>query len=243
MEYLHNFQEECLLEGRAFRLTGMENYNQFTPHALSARMRDAKLVRERERLSDRSQMMAELAARHGLDFRDAVAGILNLHDFVYLRRGDMRQECNVMTGLYAGCHVKLFDYSHTAAPDYYAEHRHTLIIVRPQGEGVELPDLVATPGHYLERYLVEYEEIEIPALTAASHEHRWYRRPQGIDPEGLIKKLLVLLENYPGIYIEIRDNALLAFHPGHDLENVDGIASLLGITNLLCTTRNGIAPT
>ncbi len=240
MEYLHNFQEECLREGRAFRLMGMENYYQFTPHSLSARMHDAKLVREKARLSHRSQMLAEIAARHGLDFRDAVVGTLNLHDFVYLRRGDMRQECNVMTGLYAGYHVKLFDYSHTAAPDYYAEHRHTLIILRPQDEGVELPDLVVTPGHYLQRYLVEFEEIDTPELAAASPDHRWYGRPQGINPEGLIRTLLVLLENYPGIYIEIRDNALLVFHPGRELLNVDEISSLLGIANLLCVTDSGI---
>ena len=240
MEYLHNFQEECLHEGRAFRIMGMENYYQFTPHSLSARMHDAKLVREKARLSHRSQMLAEIAARHGLDFRDAVVGTLNLHDFVYLRRGDMRQECNVMTGLYAGYHVKLFDYSHTAAPDYYAEHRHTLIILRPQDESVELPDLVVTPGHYLQRYLVEFEEIDTPELAAASPDHRWYGRPQGINPEGLIRTLLVLLENYPGIYIEIRDNALLVFHPGRELLNVDEISSLLGIANLLCVTDSGI---
>ncbi len=237
MEYLHNFQVESLHEGRAFRLMGMENYYQFTPHALSARMHDAKLVRERARLSDRSRMLADIAARHGLDFRASVTGILNRHDFIYLRRGDMRQECNVMTGLYAGCHVKLFDYSHTAAPDYYAEHRHTLVVLRPQNEGMELPDLVVTPGHYLQRYLVEFEEIDRPALAAASHEHRWYQRPQGHVQEELIRQLQVVLDNYPGIYIEIRDNALLAFHPNRDLADADGIASLLGIANLLCVTR------
>lgn len=237
MEYLHNFQAESLREGRAFRLMGMENYYQFTPHALSARMHDATLVRERARLSDRSRMLADLAARHGLDFRASIAGILNRHDFVYLRRGDMRQECNVMTGLYAGCHVKLFDYSHTAAPDYYAEHRHTLVVLRPQDEGMELPDLVVTPGLYLQRYLVGFEEIDRPALAAASHEHRWYQRPQGHVKEELIRRLQVVLDNYPGIYIEIRDNALLAFNPNRDLANADGIASLLGIANLLCVTR------
>ena len=243
MEYLHNFQEECLREGRAFRLMGMENYYRFTPHSLSARMHDPKLEQERARLSDRSQILAQVAAEHELDFRATVAGSLNLHDFVYLHRGDMRQECNVMTGLHAGCHVKLFDYSHTAAPDYYAAHRHTLIILRPQDEGLELHDLVVTPGHYLQRYLFDFEEIDTPALTAASREHRWYQRPQGVVPENLIKQLLVVLENYPGIYIEVCDNALLALYPGHELLDVDGIVSLLGIANLLCVTDSGIAGT
>lgn len=236
MEYLHNFQEECLRDGRAFRLMGMENYYQFTPHSLSARMHDTKLVQEKARLSNRAQMMMEIAARHGFDFKEPVVGTLNQHDFVYLRRGDMRQECNVMTGLHAGCHVKLFDYSHTAAPDYYAEHRHTLIILRPQIEQLELPDLVVAPGHYLERYLVEYEEIDTPELIAASREHRWYRRPHGPDPEHLIKRILALLEHYPGIYLEVRDNALLAFHPDRELETAPDMEALLGIANLLCNT-------
>ena len=240
MEYLHNFQEECLQEGRAFRLMGMENYYQFTPHALSARMHDAKLVRERVLLSDRSQALAEIATGHDLKFRAAVAGTLNLHDFIYLRRGDMRQECNVMTGQYAGCHVKLFDYSHTAAPDYYAEHRHTLIMLRPQDDTMELPDLVVTPGHYLQRYLVEFEEIDTPELAAVSREHRWHWQPESVDPESLIKQLLVVLENFPGLYLEVRDNALLAFHPDHELESADSIVALLGIANLLCVTDSGM---
>jgi len=242
MEYLHNFQGECLREGRAFRLMGMENYYQFTPHALSARMHDAKLVRERVSLSDRSQALAEIAGRHDLKFRAEVGGTLNMHDFIYLRRGDMRQQCNIMTGQYAGCHVKLFDYSHTAAPDYYAEHRHTLIMLRPPDDAMELPDLVVTPGHYLQRYLVEFEEIDTPALAAASREHRWFRHPQGADPENLIKQLLVVLENFPGMYIEVRDNALLAFHPDHELESVDNIVALLGIANLICVTDSGMVP-
>ncbi|MGB5259282.1 MAG: hypothetical protein WBO34_02030, partial [Gammaproteobacteria bacterium] len=86
----------------------------------------------------------------------------------------------------------------------------------------------------------EFEEIDTPALAAASREHRWYRRPQGVVPEGLIKQLLAVLENYPGIYIEICDNALLAFHPDRELLDLDGIVSLLGIANLACITDSGI---
>jgi MFS superfamily sulfate permease-like transporter len=242
MEYLHNFQENCLREGRAFRLMGLENYYQFTPHSLSARMHDAKLIQEQARLSNRSQMMMEIAERHGLKFKEPVVSTLNLHDFVYLRRGDMRQECNIMTGVHSGCHVKLFDYSHTAAPDYYAEHRHTVIILRPQHTEVELPDLVVTPGHYLERYLVEFEEIDNPQLLAASPRHRWYRRPDSPTPERLVGQILALIRNYPGIYVELRDNALLAFHPHRELEAAPDIEALLAIARLLCVTDSGMLP-
>lgn len=239
MEYLHDFQEESLRVGRPFRLMGMDNYYQFTPHALSARMHDAKLVQEKARMSERAQSLADIAARHGLEFNEQTIGTLNLHDFVYLRRGDMRQEWNVMTGLHVGCHVKLFDYSHTAAPDYYAEHRHTLIILRPQAGGIELPEMVVAPGHYLERYLVEYEELNTPTLTAAAHEHRWYLLPGGPDHEPFIQHIQTLIRHYPGIYLEMRDNAILAFRPGHELETAPDIEALLGIATLVCMVDSG----
>ena len=237
MEYLHQFEEECLRDGRDFRLMGLENYYQFMPHSLSARMHDAKLLKEKARLSDRSQLMKEIAAGHRLDFSESIAGTLNLHNFIYLRRGDMRQESNVMIGDYAGCHVKLFDYSHTAAPDYYAEHRHTVIILRPNVVKAALPDLVLTPGNYLERYLVAFEEVDAPEITAELREHRLYVRPNSLNALGMIRKLLTVLERHPGIYIEIRDGALLAFCPDRDLETAEGIESLFELGSLLCADQ------
>ena len=234
MEYLHQFEEECLRDGRTFRLVGLENYYQFMPHSLSARMHDTKLVKEKARLSDRAQLMAEIAADHRLNFNESTAGTLNLHNFIYLRRGDMRQESNVMTGDYAGCHVKLFDYSHTAAPDYYSEHRHTVIILRPHVVTAALPELVLTPGNYLERYLVEYEEVDAPEITAGLREHRLYTRSGSPNSLAMIRKILALLEHYPDIYIEIHDGVLLAFCPDRDLETVEGIEALFGLGRLMC---------
>lgn len=233
MEYLHQFEEECLREGRAFRLMGLENYYQFMPHSLSSRMHDAKLVKEKTRMSDRALLMAGIAGRHHLNFTEQTSGTLNLHNFVYLRRGDMRQESNVMAGEHAGKHIKLFDYSHTAAPDYYSEYHHTLIIVRLPDDGVAVPDLVLAPGHYLERYLVSFKEIDDPEATAALREHRLYIRPGGPDPSVMFNKLLGVLKSYPGIYIEIRDGVMLAFRPDRDLENVEGIEALLGLAEMV----------
>ncbi|MHB1052811.1 MAG: SulP family inorganic anion transporter [Thiobacillus sp.] len=234
MEYLHQFEEECLRDGRTFRLVGLENYYQFMPHSLSARMHDTKLVKEKARLSDRAQLMAEIAAGHRLNFNESTAGTLNLHNFIYLRRGDMRQESNIMTGDYTGCHVKLFDYSHTAAPDYYSEHRHTVIILRPHVVTAALPELVLTPGNYLERYLVGFEEIDVPEITAGLREHRLYTRPDSPNSLAMIRKILALLEHYPDIYIEIHDGVLLAFCPDRDLETAEGIEALFGLGSLLC---------
>ncbi len=234
MEYLHQFEEECLREGRTFRMMGLENYYQFMPHSLSARMHDASLVKEKARLSGRSQRMAEIAAAHHLKFSDATSGTLNLHNFIYLRRGDMRQESNVMTGEHVGCHVKLFDYSHTAAPDYYAEHRHTVIILRPQVVSEALPELVLSPGNYLERYLVGYEEVDMPEISAGLREHRLYVRRESPNALAMIRRLLAVLDRHPGIYIEIHDGALLAFCPDRDLESAEGIEALFDLGGLLC---------
>ena len=234
MEYLHEFQEECLREGRAFRMVGMENYYQFTPHSLSARMHDAKLVRQKATLSARSRMMEEIAANRELGFSASVAGVLNAHDFIYLRRGDMRQESNVMTGEHAGCHVKLFDYSHTAAPDYYTEHRHTIMILRPRDENMQLPDLVIAPGHYLDRYLVGLEEMDTPELLAGLRDYRVYRGPEGPDAIPTVKRLLPLLQDYPDLYIEIQDNAVLTFCPNRDLESEEGVQQLFALAAEIC---------
>lgn len=239
MEYLHQFEEDSVRNGRLFRFIGLENYYQFMPHSLSARMHDAKLVKEKARLSDRATMMSEIAARHQLNFSEPTVSTLNLHGFIYLHRGDMRQESNVMTGDYAGCHVKLFDYSHTAAPDYYSEHRHTVLILRLKDEASRLPELVLTPGNYLERYLIGFEEIDTPNIAASLREHRLYTRRGGPNAEAMIERLVPLLERHSRIYIEIHDGALLAFSPDRDLATVEGIAMLFELARLLCRGGTG----
>ncbi len=228
MEYLHQLHEECLHAGRPFEIQGLENFYQFTRHALSARMHDAKLVKEKARLSAREQQMAEVARRHGFQFAPATAGTLNSHDFVYLRRGADRQESNAMTGVYRGCEVKIFDYSHTAAPDYYAEHRHTLIQLHYLEAGeAPLPNLVITPGHYLERYLVEYQEVELAGRPALVRHYRLY----ALDPVRALSFVEThiehLLLNHPGCYVEIRGNVLLAFRPDQELLSPEAIEHLL----------------
>jgi MFS superfamily sulfate permease-like transporter len=234
MEYLHQFEEDCLRDGRLFRFVGLDNYYQFMPHSLSSRMHDAKLVKEKARLSDRSTLMSKIAAQYQLNFSEPTVGTLNLHGFIYLRRGDMRQESNVIAGEYAGCQVKLFDYSHTAAPDYYSEHRHTVLILRLHDQTAAFPELVLTPGNYLERYLIGFEEIDTPEIAAALREHRLYTRPGGPDPNAMIGRILPLLERHSNIYIEIHDGSLLAFCPGRDLATADGVEALFELAKHVC---------
>lgn len=230
MEYLHQFHEVCLRDGRPFEIQGLENFYQFTSHSLSARMHDAKLLKEKARLSVREQQMGEVARQHEFRFEPSTAGVLNNHDFIYLRRGDNRQENNVMSGAYHGFHVKIFDYSHTAAPDYYSEHYHTLILLQRIETGdTPLPNLVITPGHYLERYLVEYQEVDLASRPAFDRHYSFYAK----DPAKALAWAgagveRLLLDNL-GIYIEIRDNTLLVFRPDQSLESPEAINRLLAL--------------
>jgi len=219
MEYLHELKEESLREGRALALNGLEGFKPFTQHPLAARMQDARRVREKTRQDARSQAMAELAQRHGFDFRAGPVATLNRHDFVYLRRGANREERNIVSGAYRDCHIKLFDYSHTAAPDYYLEHRHTLAAVRCLREpAVPLPNLAITPGHYLERYLVQYREGDAAGDAAPGGDYRVFgEEPQRVR-RLLEQGLAAYLRGHPGFYLEIRDHVLLAFRPGRELE-------------------------
>jgi MFS superfamily sulfate permease-like transporter len=219
MEYLHELKEESLRQGRAFALCGLEGFKPFAPHPFSARMQDARLAREKTRHSARAQAMAELAQRHGLDFEAGPIATLNRHDFIYLRRGANREERNIISGAYRDCHVKLFDYSHTAAPDYYLEHRHTLMTAHClRQSAAPLPNLAITPGHYLERYLVQYREVDVSGDAAPEGDYRVFgEEPERVRPL-LAQGLAAYLREHPGFYLEIRDNVLLAFRPGREIE-------------------------
>ncbi len=231
MEYLHQIQEVCLHAGRPFELLGLENFHQFTRHALSTRMQDTKLVKEKARMSEREHQMAEVARTFDLQYTPGAVGMLNAHNIVYLRRGSNRQESNVITGSYRGCQVKLFDYSHTAAPDYYSEHHHTLILVNLCARGDALPNLAITSGGYLERYLIEYQETNFPA--GVPH-YRLYAQDPVIALEFLGPHFVQLLRGHTDYYIEIHDNVLLAFRPNQELESPEAIASLVAFADAVC---------
>jgi len=229
MEYLHQLQEEAVREERPFQLLGMEHYYQFTQHSLSARMHDAALVKREARLSARASLMVRVAQRYGLDFSPAILAALDAQGFVYLRRGDHKQERNVMTGLHHHCQVRIFDYSHTAAPDYYSEYQHTLVIVRPSGEMPALPDMVLTPGHYLKSYLVDYQELDLSGESGFPEGYRIYSPSTEQAVLAAAQHLRAYLQSHPGVYVELRRGALLVFRPDRELETPEGIHELLEI--------------
>lgn len=233
MEYLREFEEACLRERRAFALKGMENFHRFSQHSLSTRMQEPLLAIEKRERTARAREMAALAERHGLDFAPDPAGVLNRHDFIYLRRGDNREEANVMSGALGECRIRLFDYSHTSAPDYHVEHRHTLVIVEPPAGAPRLPGLVLTPGHYLERYLVQHQEIALTGQPELARIYRLYGRA-GEDPRAWLGgDLARLLLAHAPFYLEVRANALLAFRPDRGLEPPQGLGVLIELAQVV----------
>lgn len=238
LEYLHELQEEHVQQDRPLEIHGLERFHPFTAHPFATRMQDQRFVREPATHGAREADMASLARRLGLKFAPAVAAVLNRHDFVYLRRGANRQEWNVMTGLRGDTHVKLFDYSHTAAPEYYVEHRHTVAILRLCDEAsAALPNLALTPGDYLERYLVaDYREVDVAGVDAEFVRHtRVYgddaSRVRACLTPGLIRQL----QAHPGTYVELRDSVLLVFRPARGLEAPDAVEDLLAHAEAIMT--------
>jgi len=231
MEYLHQFEEECVRDGRVFELLGMENFVQFTKHSLSARMQDAILVKEQSVRSDRELQMEHLAERFALAFHPDAVSTLNPEDFVYLRRGADKEECNVMSGTYQGADVRLYDYSHTSAPNYHSKHWHTVITSRcGANAGIDVPDMVITPGHYLERYLVDYDEVELPQGSEFSEKYRLYGK-EGADPLACISpELMEFMVKHDDCYLEVRKGVMLAFRKDQALANSDEISLLFALS-------------
>ncbi len=227
MEYLHQFQEECVRDKRIFELKGLENFIPFTNHSLAARIQDTILIKEQQQRSEREQFMEHFAKRNQLQFDPTLISTLNKQGFVYLRRGADKEECHSITD---GQGTRLFDYSHTAAPDYYSKHWHTIITAPCKSD--KLPNLVIAPGHYMERYLVDFTEVALEE-NAFSEIYRLYTA-DGQDPrEHLSNELIDFLMQNKGIYLEICNGVLLAFFQNKQLADENELTLLLQLSELV----------
>jgi len=233
IEYLHQFREECVRDQRVFELEGLENFYKFTGHSLATRMQDQVLIKEQAKRDARELQMEQLATQYGMEFNPDIVSTLNVQDFIYLRRGDDKQESNAISGEYQGCNIRLFDYSHTSAPSYYTKHWHTVITLRcPVSNGLSIPDFVITPGHYLERYLVQFEEKAPPKSAGFREKYRLYAQGDN-EPQRFISPALIefLLDN-DEIYLEVRGGVMLAFVHTQALADAKGVAQLLSLATL-----------
>jgi len=213
-EFLQHIEEEAASHGRRFAVEGVEHFHAFSAHPLAAKMQETRIAHEIAERDGRAQQMAGVAQRLGLGFDPAVAASINRHDFVYLRRGDHRETSNLIYGPWSGGMIRIFDYSHTSAPDYHMPHRHTLMIFELP-ERVLLPDFVLTPGHYLERYLVNLSESDhVPGAP----DYRLYLQPGQAAPN-LPAAVFDAIQQAGPLYIESRHGVVLAFSPKRELED------------------------
>ena len=196
-------------------------------------MSNVKLVREKARLSARSEYMRDFAMQRQLDFSAPAVGLLDPHNFVYLRRGEDKTASNVMHGTLHGWGVKIFDYSHTAAPDYYVEHLHTLGVLTPPADAPRLPVAVITPENYLERYLVEMQEAKWDVLAETGYLYRVFAQGEPAPALALARHIAPFLKQHPGIYVESRGNALLVFCPTLELAMAKDLTGVFELVNLL----------
>lgn len=231
-EFLQHFEEEAASLGRPFNVEGMEHFYAFSAHPLAARMQESRIAHQIAERDGRAQQMAALAQRLGLVFSPEVAASINRHDFVYLRRGDHRELSNLIHGTWAGGQIRLFDYSHTSAPDYHMPHRHTLVIYELP-DSVTQPDFVLTPGHYLERYLVNLSE------SAHLEEAPGYRLyvPADSPVPRVPPHIFETLRQAGPLYIEIRRGVLLAFSPSRELEDEHHTELLANLAKALSTAE------
>lgn len=237
-EFLQHAAEEASARNRPFAVEGLENFYRFSSHPLAARMQEARLAQQQAERDARAQQMGLLAARLSLAFEARVAATLNPHDFVYLRRGDHREECNRIEGDWRGARLRIFDYSHTSPPDYHVAHRHTLAVA--EIAGVDLGHVAITPGHYLERYLVQLEERPQTAGLAAGY-RLWAAR--GTDPAPLLDAAVQqALARHGPIYLEARGRAILAFRPPRGLEDEAGIEGLLTVLAAVIDSVRATSP-
>jgi len=233
MEYLHQFQEECVRDGRTFELKGLENFYQFTNHSLSARMQDAVLTKEKAKRSAREELMEGLAQKYQLEFNPDTVSILNENDFIYLRRGADKQECNVLQGEFMGGRIRLFDYSHTAAPDYYSKHWHTMVALYPEQTESHVEDFIITPGYYLQRYLVDFEETSLAEMHDGLDDHyRLYAHKERSQSPQVPEELCAFFAQHKSLYMEIRGGVLFAFFQDKELATPEEIAELIELAKL-----------
>ncbi|WP_161595447.1 SulP family inorganic anion transporter [Tepidimonas charontis] len=224
MEFLQHTEEEYAAEGRPFEVQGLEHFHPFSAHPLATRLQEPGSKWREVVLDERARTMAGLAEALGLSFDASVRVTVNRDGFVYLRRGDQREERNTISGNYQGVTVRVLDYEHTSPPDYYVAHRHTLLFFDWPDAAAPPGVQVLAPGHYLERYLVGLTEVENKESLPSGH--RLYAE-EGAADDGFVIFGARMVAAVGELYIEYRRGRVLLFAPGRAWESPVRIQAML----------------
>lgn len=244
LEHLHYFQEQCLRKGRRCEIRGLEIFRRFSNHPLSGGLHDAKLHKEKERLTVRQQALSEFARSHRWEFAATIVSALNEHNFLYLARGSAKEESNIITGWHKGLEIKIFDYSYTDMLQYFAETRHTMILMKVENGALHIPDCVLEPDGFVGSHLIHDRDIH---LTEGLHFPQRYHL-HGQDEQAargfFSADLIRFFDTHPEFYLETRGNWLLAFRVYAELEEPGSLGVLLSLADAIahaCVERTDLS--
>lgn len=233
MEHLHYFQEQCLREGRRCDLRGMEIFHRFSNHPLSGGLHDAKLHKEKEHLTVRQQALSDFARSHHWEFAPAIVSALNERNFLYLARGSVKEERNIIAGWYKGLEIKIFDYSYTDMLQYFAETRHTMILMKVEDNALDLPDCVLEPDGFVGGHLSHDRDIHLNEGLHFPQRYHLHGQDEAAVRGFFSADLIRFFDTYPDFYLETRGNWLLAFRTHDELEEPASLAVLLSLADAI----------
>lgn len=117
-----------------------------------------------------------------------------------------------------------------------------MIMSQPlEASGTPWLNLAITPGDDLERYLVEYREVALTDRSALAAHYRLYAQEPTLAVIWAETHLAPLLHEYPELYVEIRDNVMLAFRPYQSLEPTEMTKRLLAFAASMGATANNLS--
>lgn len=244
LEHLHYFQEQCLRDGRRCEIRGLEIFRRFSNHPLSGGLHDAKLHKEKELLTVRQQALSDFARSHSWEFTPAIVSALNEHNFLYLARGSAKEASNIIAGWHKGLEIKIFDYSYTDILQYFAETRHTMILLKVENGALHIPDFVLEPEGFVGGHLIYDRDIHLTAGVHFPQRYHLHGQDEQAVREFFSADLIRFFDTHPEFYLETRGNYLLAFRVYAELEDPASLGVLLSLADAVahaCVERSELS--
>ncbi|MGZ8434696.1 MAG: SulP family inorganic anion transporter [Candidatus Binatia bacterium] len=244
LEHLHYFQEQCLREGRRCEIRGLEIFRRFSKHPLSGGLHDAKLHKEKEQLTVRQQALSDFARSHRWEFAPTIVSALNEHNFLYLARGSAKEESNIIAGSHKGLEIKIFDYSYTDMLQFFAETRHTMILMKVENGALRIPDCVLEPDGFVGSHLIHDRDIHLTEGLHFPQRYHLHGQEEQAVRGFFSADLIRFFDTHPDVYLETRGNWLLAFRVYAELEEPGSLGVLLSLADAIahaCIERTDLS--
>jgi hypothetical protein len=211
----------------------LEIFHRFSNHPLSGGLHDAKLYKEHERLTIRQQKLSEFARSYRWDFKPTIVSALNEQNFHYLARGSVKEESNIITGRHKGIEIKIFDYSYTDILQYFAETRHTIILMKLSRGVKRIPDCILEPDGFVGGHLIHDSEINLTEGLHFPHRYHLHGPDEAAVRNFFSADLIRFFDTHPEFYLEARGNSLMAFRVYAEIEEPESLGVLLSLADAI----------